>query len=416
MYRIKKLNKKKIRIDLPNSKSISHRILILSGLNQGKTIIQNMLQAEDTQITRTALENMGAVFEKSDSEITSIKSIGKVKHTKCYLGNSGSSARFLLPLASFVDKPVFFYGEDRLHERPFAELINALIKLGAVIKNKSKSLPIEIYPGILKGGKIEFESLPSSQIITSLMLAALWMENELIIKLPNDVPSLPYILMTYHLMSNLGIEVDYSGKQIIVQAKKPDINWNFKVEKDLSASSYWVIMGLIHGIKIVLPGVVLPSLQGDEKIFEIAETVGAQVMLYPDRIEIDGQINKNIDIDCSGIPDLVPALSVVAMFAPKPIKLLNVKHLEYKESNRIEAIRKNINVLSGKSEYKDGHLTIFPQNTYQGGIINSYNDHRIAMSFAVAGSKINNVRIDNPQCVNKSYPEFWEHFTFWEQV
>jgi len=434
MYCIKKPDCHQIIVELPSSKSVTHRILILAALNSGKTIIKNALDAEDTEITLKALQNMGASFEVNgsenenshvvkdsnflkdgiSSEIHVKRQIGQVQNNECYLGYSGSSARFLPPLASFVDKKVRFFGEPRLHERPFAELVDALRRLGAKIESENNSLPFDVYPGVLIGGTIYFETLPSSQIITSLMMSALWMEKDLIIKLSDNIPSLPYITMTYRLMRNLGLEVQFDGNEIFVKSGKPDINWNFKVEKDLSSVSYWVVFGLLHGIKVILPGVTLPSLQGDEKMFEIAEQVGAQVILYPDRVEIDGKIEMGFEMDCSGTPDLVPALSVLGLFAPEKVVLKNIKHLEYKESNRIEAVQKNISILGGNSDYAEEQLVIHPQKKYRGGIVNTYNDHRIALSFAIAGSRIENVCIDNPQCVSKSYPQFWEHFTFWE--
>lgn len=222
--------------------------------------------------------------------------------------------------------------------------------------------------------------------------------------------------MTFNLMKKLGLNLEISENEIWIKADKPDFNWNFKVEKDLSSSSYWVILGLINSKKVILPGITLPSLQGDEKIFEIAELAGANVLLYDDRVEIEGEIENGFEVDCRDIPDLVPALSMLGLFAPHPVKLSNVKHLEYKESNRIEAIRKNIYTLGGKTDYINEQLIIFPQKKYNGGIVDTFNDHRIAMSFAVAGSKIDNVMIDNPGCVDKSYPEFWKHYSNWEKA
>jgi len=159
-----------------------------------------------------------------------------------------------------------------------------------------------------------------------------------------------------------------------------------------------------------LPGVTLPSLQGDERIFSIAEEAGASVMLFPDRVEISGGVRRGFSIDCRDIPDLVPSLSVLGLFSPEPLKLMNVSHLQFKESNRIEAIRQNIAAIGGQSDFQEGHLTIYPQKSYRGGRIQSFNDHRIAMSFAVAGSKIDGMIIDDPGCVAKSYPNFWEDF------
>lgn len=416
MYIIKKPDVDEIQIELPFSKSVTHRIYILSAFNLGTTRIIDALDSDDTNLTRNVLTNLGAEFSLDENEIISKMPIGNVKNSDCFLGNSGSSARFLPPVATFANKKVHFYGDIRLHERPFSELIAALQKLGAKIDAPNASMPFEVYPQPLKGGKISFASLPSSQIVTGLMMAALWMENDLEMELPDITPSLPYIKMTYKLMKNLGLQVEINQNKIFIKSGKPDINWNFQVEKDMSAASYWVIFCLVNGIKVRLSGVNLPSLQGDEKIFEIAEKLGAKVILYSDKIEIDGEIKRGMELNCRDIPDLVPALSILGLFAPEPIILSDIKHLEYKESNRVDAIQKNIETLGGKTEYESNNLKIIPQNTFSGGIMETFNDHRIAMSFAVAGTKIPGVVIDNPACVEKSYPDFWRDFSFWEMV
>ena len=416
MYKILSENIKDTIVDLPPSKSISHRIAILAALNKGETSIQNLLDAEDIHITIDALSNMGARFKNNGGEWVCNGPIGAVSREQIFLGNSGSSARFLIPLAAFLDKPVNFNGDPGLHRRPFKELFSALEKLGIKVESYLGSLPAKIYPGEFNGETMRFEKLPSSQIITALMLASLWMTRELKIVLPEQTPSLPYIKMTSKLFQRLNLNLEQQQNQISLKPNLPDYDWNFTVEKDLSAASYWVVLALISGVKISLTNVNLPSLQGDEKIFQIAEEAGASVMCHSDRIEIEGIINKGLTIDCREIPDLVPALTIMALFARQSVKLLNIEHLQYKESNRIEALQSNIARIGGKSEYEKGHLAIFPRKNYRGSRIDTFNDHRIAMSFAVAGARIPGIIIDNPQCVTKSYPNFWRDFKHWKEI
>ncbi len=416
MYLIEGKLPEELTVDLPTSKSLTHRTLILGSLNCGPTKIINPLKAEDTEITTKALNSLGSNWKVVDNGVDNSKPISNSSGEDIYLGNSGSSARFLLPLASYCDKPVKYYGTERMHQRPVGELLEALMMLGAKFEANNDALPVTVYPSQLQGGSISFPSLPSSQVVTSLMLAALWMENDLSIQLPDYTPSLPYIQMTVNLMQKLGCQVQYKSKEIDVMSIKPLKNWELKIEKDMSAASYWVVFALINGIKVTLEGVTLPSLQGDERIFEIAELAGSKVMLYNDKAVIEGSITKAFDVDCMDIPDLVPAVAVLAMFAPDTVTISNIKHLEYKESNRVQAIQDNLAKLGGKSEYTGGSLIIYPQKKYHSGIINSYNDHRIAMSFAIAGSKVDGVSVSNPECVNKSYPKFWNDFTWWKKV
>ena len=416
MYRITAPDDDVLKINLPASKSVTHRILILGALNRGRTIISEPLISEDTRITMQALKNMGAIIASEGNMFTITGPIGKVNQPAIFLGNSGSSARFLMPLAMHLDHPFRFYGSERLHQRPFKELFEALYNFNVKVECEKGTLPAVIYPRETAGGIIELNDLPSSQIITALMMTALWMKNDLEIHMPENTPSLPYIKMTYKLMKRLGLKIEYDKHRIHVTAETPNFDWNLTVEKDLSAVSYWVVLSLIHQLKLILPKVTLPSLQGDERIFEIASTLGAKIMLYEDRLEFEGKIERGMNIDCNEIPDLVPALSVLAMFASHKSHLTNIKHLEYKESNRIEAIQKNIAALGGKSVYENGNLQIIPQTSYQPAQLDSFDDHRIAMSFAVAGTRIPGTTISHPQCVEKSYPSFWQDFRYWQEA
>jgi 3-phosphoshikimate 1-carboxyvinyltransferase len=415
-YRILPTRVTEKNISLPSSKSISHRMCILGSLNNGPTRIKNLLKSEDIEITSSALENMGMSCKTVNGILEIAKPIGKVHRPEAFLGNSGSSARFLIPLAAYLDQPFRFHGTERLHQRPFMPVFEACEQLGIRIEHHNGSLPAVVHPSKVSGGVVRFKNLPTSQVITALMMAAVWMDDDLTIELTEPIPSQPYVVMTYKLMKRLNLAAEYSRNAIWVKAQKPDYIWNYSVEKDLSAAGYWVALGLIHGAKIVLNEVVLPSLQGDERIFEIAEMVGASVMLYPDRVEINGSIQRGFTIDCVDIPDMVPTLAVMGMFAPDKVRLTGVENLQYKESDRIAAVQSNIAALGGKTAYQNGALTIYPQKQYRGAVLKSFNDHRIAMSFAIAGTRIGGVEIENPQCVGKSYPAFWEHLESWENI
>jgi 3-phosphoshikimate 1-carboxyvinyltransferase len=230
------------------------------------------------------------------------------------------------------------------------------------------------------------------------------------------MPSLPYIKMTADLMKRLRLNLDFSKTQIRVEALQPDLDWTFNVEKDFSAASYWVIFALLNRTKVTLKNMNIPSLKGDEEILNIANTVGAEIMLSSDKIVINGNVTHPFDVNCEKTPDLVPALGVLALFCPSACHMRGVKFLEYKESNRVQALQDNIRQIGGKSEYKDGVLTVIPQKNYHGAQIDTFNDHRIAMSFAMAGTRISDIVINNPNCVGKSYPGFWDDFTYWREV
>jgi 3-phosphoshikimate 1-carboxyvinyltransferase len=344
------------------------------------------------------------------------KPIGDSIGSEIYLGNSGSSARFLIPLGTFLDKKTTFYGTERLHERPFAELLDAISHFGHKFVDTDNSLPVTTYPGKSRGGTIRFNVLPSSQIVSGLMMAALKMKKNLTVRMNSSMPSLPYIKMTADLMKRLRLNVDFSNTLIRVECMQPDLDWTFTVEKDYSAASYWILYSLLTETKVILKNMNIPSLQGDEEILNIADSVGAEIMLGTDQIEINGKISRPFDVDCEKTPDLVPALSVLALFCPSGCQMRGVKLLEHKESNRIQALQDNIKQIGGKSEYENGILTIIPQKSYTGNLIDTFDDHRIAMSFAMAGTRISDIIIDKPDCVNKSYPGFWKDFKYWKKV
>ncbi len=417
MLRVLFNNESEKEIKLPSSKSVTHRIVILASLNKGKTTIYNPLISEDTKITIEALKSFGAEIEVLSDKIVVSKPIGKVHNQEIFLGNSGSSARFLIPLASFLDKSITFSGSEELQKRPFSELITILENHGISIKSNNKTLPITIYPSLFQNSdEIQIAKIPSSQIVTGLLFATLLQNSNSKIAFLDEIPSFPYLKMTIKMMKNLAINLDFEENRISIPKQNINFNWNYTIENDLSAASYWVAFALINQTKVTFRNCLLPSLQGDEKIFEIAEKIGGKVIVKKDSVEISGKIEKGLDFDCENIPDIVPTLAILGMFAPEKFVLRNVSRLKYKESDRISAIIENIILLGGKAEYLDENLIIFPQKNYFGNKIKTFKDHRIAMAFAIAGTKIPNVVIENPEVVEKSYPNFWLDFSNWEKV
>jgi len=401
-------------IDLPTSKSISHRALILSALNTAMCTIDNLLAADDTAITSEALRSLGVDIKSNGTRTEVHGIIGHVGKTDIFLGNSGSSARFLLPLGAFGDRSVTYSGTPRLVERPFHELLSTLRSLGYQIDSSNDSLPVTIHPCRISGGTTDVQRLPSSQIISALMMASLWMDNGLSIRIGADIPSMAYARMTFRLMQFLKLPITWEEDVVTAKSHRPRDSWTIEIEKDMSAASYWVAYALLTGVRVFLKGARRSSLQGDTAIFDAAEMAGATVRERDDGIDVVGTLTRTFDIDAYETPDVVPTLAVIGMFAPDTMTIRNVHHLKYKESDRIAAIQQNIQTLGGHSEYTDGDLRIIPRTGYTGGRIATHDDHRIAMSFAMAGLRIPGVIIENPDCVAKSYPRFWQDFDEWE--
>lgn len=400
-------------IDLPPSKSLSHRALILAALNPHPSRVRHVLDSDDLAITRNGLTGLGAGLRNEDGVWLVSQPIGLSDGHAIELGNSGSSARFLIPLGAFADRPVLFQGTPRLHERPFGELFSVMKQLG--YRLSSTSLPVTVEPWPIRGGIVDMPILPSSQVISGLMMAALRMEGDLHIRISSVVPSFAYVDMTSRLMQSLGIGVEQTQNEITVEARTPNRGWDLQVEKDMSAASYWALYALLAQRRVLLRGLRRPTLQGDEAILDLATMCGATVDASDEGVAVAGAIDKALDIDARSVPDLVPTLGVLAMFAPGETVISNIEHLRHKESDRIESVCVNIRNLGGHAEYRDGSLRIRGRDRYRGTLIRTFDDHRIAMAFAMAGVRIPGVTIENPDCVTKSYPGFWKDFENYER-
>lgn len=410
MRHINPIRKDSVQICLPHSKSETHRAFILGALHAGKIQVDWPLRAEDTEITWQGLKVLGAEMNWKENQVKIEKSIGSSMGNAIFLGNSGSSARFLLPVSVLSDREILLDGTERMRQRPMAQLVQLLQQLGARLESQEGFLPIRVFPSSLRGGRIAVKNLPSSQFVSALMMVAAWMEQDLELEFLDEIPSFHYVEMTARMMQRMGRKVEWDKTRIVVPSGRVELEYTYRVGKDLSAASYWVALAMIHGMRVELEGVELPSVQGDEAIFQIAEDCGSRVMVYEKKVMVEGNIVRGMDLDCRHIPDLVPTLAVLALFAPSPSTFGNVEHLRYKESDRIHAIQANLAAMGGKSEYEDGKLTVYPLRGAKEALIRTFDDHRIAMSFAIAGTKTGGLVIDNPDCVKKSYPDFWDHF------
>lgn len=404
-------------VRLPASKSLTHRALFLAGINGKETVIANASVCEDTAATHGALQSLGAQLSRlSPSQIDCQRSIGRVNNDAIDCRESGTTARLILPFCTAVDRPVWVDGAPSLRRRPFAALLRALKALGCKYETAGNGLPIRIFPSRLSGGSIQFGELPSSQFISSLLLAAPLMENHLEIHWSCRPPSFPYIEQTVRLMERSGLAVQLRDDGILAENRPLQQPLTFQIEPDFSAVAFWGVLALISGIEIELPGVVRSGLQGDEAILELLNQAGGIVQENKDGVSIRGEVSRPLKVDCRNTPDLAPALAVLTLFAPSPSTLYGVQHLQVKESNRLAAIQQNIAMLGGKSEVNEDSLTIYPQHFYRPAELDSYNDHRIAMSFAIAGARIPGLIIKNAGCVDKSYPNFWRDFPWWQPL
>lgn len=397
-------------VNAPSSKSITHRLLIIGALSGKECTIQNPLFCEDTQITIEGLKKLGFEMETVLDSILFTGSRRNVKQpVEIFVGNSGTSARFLMALASLLSVDCIIDGSPRMRQRPMAPLIQALQKMGAHIEHRSGYLPIAIKGGNLKGGRIQIDSTYSSQFLSAMLLIAPYLKDISRIYFGSPVASKPYVDMTVALMRKAGIALKEEQNYYEIPSPQTYSNSQMQVEGDYSNTAPFMAGATITGGRIAFKNLSMDSIQGDEIILNILKNSGAKIDVRNHEIIVTGNEIESIDLDMQNSPDLIPPVSVMALFAKAKSILHNVGNLRLKESDRLHAIMNNIKKLGGKAYLDRNDLIIEPQPLH-GAMLPTYNDHRIAMSFAMAGLKVPGITIENSECVKKSYPNFWDDF------
>ncbi len=383
-------------IQLPSSKSISNRMLIIRALAQSLSALDNLSDSDDTKVLQKALEQNSLHMD---------------------VGHAGTSMRFLTAYLTVQEGEFQLTGSDRMKQRPVGPLVDALKQLGADIEypeNKGCP-PLKIKGGELKGGAIEIEAGISSQFISALMMIGPVLEEGLQITLKGDVVSATYIRMTLELMNNCGAGASFIGKQIVI----PRANYSigaFEVESDWSGASYWYqVAALLPGSEIHLPKLRKDSLQGDSVLIRLFETLGVQSNFREDGLHISScavEAPEHFAYDFTDCPDLVQTCVVTLCMLGIPFRLTGTRTLRVKETDRIAALGNELRKLgfilqddpAGEWISWDGsHCEAQPDP-----LIATYHDHRMAMAFAPLVISLGDININDPGVVSKSYPGFWE--------
>jgi len=399
-------------VQVPGSKSYTHRVVIAAALADGKSVIRNALRSEDTQLTMDALKQMGVSINETPSGIEIEGCNGHFRPTedKIFLGNSGTSMRLLISLAALGQGDYLLTGTRRMQERPVQALLDSLAQIGVPARslNQNGCPPLLITGGKVKGTRVDIDCSLSSQFLSSLLLMAPNTDGGLQIDVRRGPVSRPYIDMTVDIMQKFGVTVDREGyDHFKVPGRQRYCPGTYMVETDVSNASYFWAAGAITGKSIKVLGIQGDSLQGDLKILHLFEKMGCRVRFEQDGIAVSGGALKSIVTDMGDMPDMVPTVAVVAAFARGTTCIKNVAHLRAKECDRLDAVIKELASMdiaahsSGEDLYIEGGQP-------RAAEIETYNDHRIAMSFAIAGLQAPGTSIRNPACVEKSFPNFWE--------
>ncbi len=399
-------------IAIPGSKSYTHRALIVSALADGESVLINALQSEDTEVTIRGLEKLGVrVFWKGDL----LYVVGKGERLKAgeetiFVGNSGTSMRFLTALAALRKGRTLLDGSERMRKRPIADLLEGLGGLGVRTYSKEKDgyPPVIVEPGRLKGGTAEIRGEESSQFLSGLLMVAPYALRDVRVEVIGNLVSKPYVDITRHVMSAFGVEVRSEGyHSFFVRSGQRYTPQVYRIEGDASHASYFFSAAAITKGKVRVENFRPNSIQGDAGFLNLLEKMGCDVIRGDNWAEVQGRELRGIEVDMNGMPDLVPTLAVTAAFARGKTTIQNISHLRFKESDRISALAGELVKMGIQVEEGEDYLRIKGGDPH-GAEIEVYNDHRLAMSFAIAGLVVPGVKIEGEQSVDKSFPGYWE--------
>ena len=402
-----------VSVSVPGSKSCTHRMLIAAALSNGTCHIVNPLDSEDTQLTRQALVQMGADIRGADPlTIMGTDGTWAPARAPIYLGNSGTSMRLIAGVAALGTGVYRLDGSPRMHERPIQDLLDGLSQIGAPARSVAGNgcPPVDITGGATSGGHVDLRCSDSSQYLSAMMLMAPCTRNGLHIHVTEGPVSKPYIDLTLDIMRQFGISVtsrDYTAFHI--PGSQHYRSGTYHVAPDSSQAGYFWSAAALTGASVHVSGIRHDSLQGDTGLCDIFEEMGATVARGAEGITVTGGRLRGITVDMGGMPDMVPTLAVVAAYAEGITDIGNVHHLRIKESDRLAAVAEELRRMGIRVDTREDGLRIHG-GTPKAADINTYDDHRMAMSFAVAGLRTAGIRIGNPGCVNKSFPQFWQVF------
>lgn len=397
----------------PGSKSYANRALILAALADGKSVLKNFPFCEDTIYMIRALRKFGVkIFEEKNSLVVNGTG-GKFSKNfiKIYCGNAGTTLRFLTALSILNEGEVLLTGSKRMLQRPIGELVNALKQMNVEIVSNDGYPPVLVKGGKFKSTILKLNASVSSQFLSALLLILPVLGKNYQIIVEGPLPSLPYVKMTLKVLESFGIKVHHQNFQRFYLTKylqlKPS---EIIIESDASSATYFAGSAAVLRKSIKVNEISKNSTQADIKFFKVLEKMGCIVKWGKNYISLRGKKIKGISVDMNDAPDSVPTLAVVSLFADGKTIIRNICNLRYKESDRISALAKELRKVGATVNEGSDFLEIIPSKEYKLASINTYNDHRIAMSFAIAQLKIPGIKIKNPDCVKKSFPNFWLEF------
>jgi 3-phosphoshikimate 1-carboxyvinyltransferase len=398
----------------PGSKSITNRALVCAALAEGESLLTGALDCEDTRAMIEALRRLGIAVEH-DPGAASVRVVGcggqlPAHEADLFVANSGTTARFLTAVAALGRGIYRLDGTPRMQQRPIGDLLTALRQFGAdaVSVQDNGCLPVVVRGNGLRGGRVVVLGDVSSQFLSALLMVAPYAEADAKIAVEGELVSRPYVDMTLAVIASFGVSVRVEEPccRFTVPAPRGYRGRRYTIEPDASAAGYFWAAAAITGGEVTVDGLWRGTVQGDVAFCDCLRQMGCKVRYAVDRITVIGRPLKGIDIDMIATGDMVPTLGAVALFAAGPTTIRGVAHIRRKESDRIHALAVELRKLGAEVEEHSDGLTITPRPLH-GAAIDTYEDHRMAMSLALVGLAVPGVVIRDPDCVAKSYPRFF---------
>ncbi|TCK02581.1 3-phosphoshikimate 1-carboxyvinyltransferase [Marinobacterium mangrovicola] len=405
-------------VQLPGSKSLSNRILLLAALSEGETRVTNLLDSDDVRHMLNALTKLGVSYELAEDRrscnVQGVAGPFKADAAELFLGNAGTAMRPLTAALCLGNGEFELTGEPRMYERPIQDLVDALRPLGADVEYLGDEgyPPMKIKASGLNGGEVSIKGNISSQFLTALLMAAPLAKDDLTIVVDGELVSKPYIDITLHSMKLFGVEVinDNYQRFIVKAGQSYRSPGEVMVEGDASSASYFLAAAAIAGGSIRVYGVGSDSVQGDKAFAEVLGKMGAQVSYGPTWVEVTkGELN-GVDLDLNAIPDAAMTIATTALFAKGPTAIRNVYNWRVKETDRLAAMATELRKVGAEVVEGEDFIEITPPTEITSAAIDTYDDHRMAMCFSLAAFGNAPITINDPGCTRKTFPEYFDLF------
>jgi len=403
-------------VRVPGSKSLTNRALAIAALADGATTITNALFSEDSGYFADCLQTLGFHLEVADFQtLVVVHGLGgriPTDHAEMFVGNAGTAARFLTAFAALGYGKFVLDGSARMRERPIRDLLEALNQLGVETACPSGCPPVTIHAKGLRGGSAVISGEVSSQFLSGLLMVAPCAGSPVEIILKNDLNSKPYADMTIAVMKDFGVSIEREGyARFLIAPQKYKAQREYQIESDASAASYFFAAPAIVGGTVRVENISRRSKQGDIAFLDVLQKMGCEVKEEKDSIIVGahgGASLQGVDVDMRDIPDTAQTLAAIAPFADSPTTIRGIASARVKETDRVAAMCAELRRLSVTvEEYEDG-LKIYPCAQIKPAMLRTYNDHRMAMAFSLVGLRVKGITIENPSCVSKTFPNYFE--------